>query len=98
MEPVTYAGNTSRHDPANSGTEETRLSLNQGNVGKHSLFGYGPIVSVNPDESGTRMRGGVESGGEKPPLIRLSEGFFLNLIVSIQEFFPCNTCLCADCS
>ena len=51
--------------------DESGFSVYKGNVGEHSLSGYGPIVSVKRPVR-TRMRGAVESGGEKPPLIRLS--------------------------
>jgi len=55
--------------------EASRTVVYQGNVGEHSLPGYGPVIFVNRPVR-TRLPGGVESGGEKPPLIRLYNPYF----------------------
>ena len=58
MDPVTHSGNTSRHDQQMA--EESRFSLDQGNVGEHSLLPIrrDPVVFVKRPVR-TRMRGAV---------------------------------------
>ena len=68
-------GNADGHDQRLA--QGSRASVCQRAVGEHPLPGYGPVISVNRPVQ-TRMPGGVEAGGEKPPATRL--GYIINII------------------
>ncbi len=82
MEPFTHFSNTSRHDQQM--VEESRIVVYQGIVGEHSMPGYGSVIYVNRPVR-IRLPGGVESGGENPPLIRLG------VVIIISRSFQFST-------